>query len=316
MECRICQMALPSRSAILASLSALLLVGCGPSAPKPEPPPTEGPLPSPAKSNVEPEKTPVREDAKSAAEKMASPDSIPDPKPVTPSGSGGWRPSKTSVSDFASKLGAKLAQTNGTEGKANVGIKTPEGEGRLELRYLFATPTKYRIEYIEPYLVPSRALIISNGTLKVEFKNKKFGKPIPESSKFESGSASPSEWVRNFSRLLFARITDKRDTLAEFAKSLASDKNFVAGIEERTLERNGKKVLNFRLRGERTPAAAAKQGPLKLEIVVDGVRWMPVTIRTEAGSGKDLWRYEWSCGWNFGKTFPESEFVVRKETPQ
>lgn len=311
---------MPSRSlgALSFCLAVIALASCKNTVSPPEPPPGEGPLPAPVepKATLPPNDETIRESAKSAAEKMADPEAVPDPKPVAPAGAGGWRPAKMSLKDFGAKLGGRIAQVKGVEGKALVRIKTPEGEGNMELKYAFATPTKYRFEYVEPSLIPSRAIVISNGVQKVEFKHKKFGQPVPIASPLGSGSAAPNEWIRSFSRLMFVRLTDNRDSLGELVKLLTADKGMTVNVEERTLERNGKKVHNYRIRVERTPAAAAKAGPMRFEIVVDGARWMPVTVRTESGSDKKLWKYEWSCGWNFGKTFPEENFIIRKSTPQ
>lgn len=303
-------MSLKLRASIWALFAAVLVSSCGKPVPGPEQPPQGDPVPAPVEATNPPTNEITGEDAKAMVEKLADPEAIPDPKPVAPAGTGGWKASKMSVKEFAARFSSNMAKLQGVEGKADLRVKTPEGEGRMELTYEIASPTKYRIEFVEPTLVPKRALIVSDGVRKVEFKDKKFGKVVPEPTQVAVDSA-PSAWIRNFSRLLFARISDKRDSAGELAKLLAADNAIATAIEERTLERNGKKVFNLRIRGERKPPSASKQGPLKFEIVVDGVRWMPVTVRTETGTGKNLWRYEWSCGWNFGRTFPESKFAVK-----
>jgi outer membrane lipoprotein-sorting protein len=236
----------------------------------------------------------------------------PSPKPAT----GGWTKTQLKGQQLASNVSKAIASLKDAYGEAGNDIQTPEGSGMQQLRYEIGSNGKYRINYVKATAVPSAGVIISDGKRRTWLTDKGYAKPIAASQpspEIAAASKSPvTAFPKEFSRLMFAPLTDKRDLWAPLtAELLRPSSGFKTVVEERTSDFNGQKVTSYRIYGRRAGKGEKKVGESEIEIVVHGKFWLPVTVRTRMvdAQGK-TWMQQWTSRWKFNQKMDDKLFRI------
>lgn len=243
----------------------------------------------------------------------------PDPERfvIPKTGANGWKTAAVDGKELASKIGAALASLQGTEGETVATIKTPTGNGQVIGKVKVQDSKSFSIQYLIVDEMPALKEIRSNGKLKATSTDQgAFPKKGPVTAQTPesrlTSSQLASDWPRKFPQLVFLGLTDKKDPWKPLIDELLSGRSgFKTEIAERTMEYKGRKVSNYRLTAKRTEAAAKQYGPCEMEMVFDGKRFLPVTIRVnfeDPAEGK--YQVLWQTGWNFLKKFKPEEFAL------
>lgn len=244
---------------------------------------------------------------------------IPEPNSVQKPGTGNWTPTKLTSATLAANMGKAMSTMTGVECRSVVAAKTPEGVGRSLISFKFATPNAFRVEYIEPGLIPKRSTILADGAKVRAYAKNRWTPYKPIASGFDPAQAKvdAQKFLTHFSRAMVANAVDKSDPWAPLFNELQSGKSgFDCRIEERHFVSNGRNYLSYRIVATRRAAQSKSLGPASMEIVVDGKYWLPVTIRTEMQPpGQKPWSYEWTGQWRFKQKFAPSDLALAQSKP-
>jgi hypothetical protein len=325
------------RILFLAALSAAMLAGC-----QSKPPagsqvvkPGDTSLPeftTPGSGSTDTEPPPKSGGTKaSPRDPNASndPETGPGPKISAPSpnktidkpGTASWIKTSLTVGEIATKVGQTLLTLENAYGDGRVGIKTPAGSGVVVTEYYFGTGKQIRCSFVVPNEVPTAGSVISNGDQKIVVSSSGTKGPMPAS---ESDPVSDTvkgsilaNWPRHFSRALVMGRTDGWDPWKPFADQLADAKSeFHTTVEERTSEFRGHKILNYRILATRKPEFAKKHGKTEIEIVVDALHWLPVTINTRVTEPNGAtWNQAWTTRWKFRQDHEPRVFELEATIP-
>ena len=278
-----------------------------------------GPTP-PAASNAEPPKVSPTVDPKTG---KVDPKSLAAKPParklyeIAPTGTQKWTASKLSGKELASKIGSAMRSLKATYGRSISTIKTPIGTGQVTSEIKIQDDKIYSIQFPVVGTMPEtgevrsdgkrRAFTGPNGAFKDRFP---INVPSPE-AKLSTNQIS-SSWPKRFPRLAFLGLTDAKDPWMPVISDLVSGKSgFKTEVSERTMESKGKKVRNFRIIAKRNPTAAKSLGPCEIEMVFDGVLYLPVTMRVNTKFPKEgEFKILWQSGWNFNQKFKPEDFKI------
>lgn len=287
-----------------------------PSAGAPLTPSGEPPAATEAPGTVEPKAPATGEPAKPEPGKPSGTPpiraNVPEPKEAPKPSTEGWGATRLAPSEFARRLSKSMGSKSGAEGKATVFLKTPEGTGVQQLEYKLASPTKFRIDFLEMGAVPRAFSVTANGKQKWANGGKAPQLPVDVAARVEPKylGGDPNVWIKDFTRAMFADLIDRSDPFTPLLNSLTSKKDqFRTVVEERRMPFKGKTVLNYRIYVERTGAGAKTAGPATFELIVDSVNWLPVTARSAWKDGQGEWTFEWAGMWRFGQKFDDKLFA-------
>lgn len=243
----------------------------------------------------------------------------PDPERfvIPKTGEGGWKTAAVDGKTLAKNIGNALASLQGIEGESVATIKTPTGNGQVIGKVKVQNDKSFSIQYLVVDKMPAIKEVRSNGRLKsTSTPQGAFTSKGPITAKAPEAKLTNTQlaenWPRKFPQLVFLGLTDGKDPWTPLIDELLSGRaGFKTEIAERTLNYQGKKWSNYRLTAKRTAAAAKKYGPCEMEMVFDGKRYLPVTIRVNFKDPKEgEYQILWQTGWNFQKKFEPAEFAL------
>lgn len=279
---------------------------------------TDPVVPPPVASNIEPPKAPPMVDPKTG---KVDPKAV---KPIAPSrklydipptGTQNWTASKLSGKELASKIGSAMRSMKGTYGRTISTIKTPTGTGQVTSEIKVQDNKVYSIQFMVIGVMPETGEVRADGKRRAftgpngAFKDRlPITVPSPE-AKLSSNQIA-SNWPKRFPRLAFLGLTDAKDPWVPVISDLLSGKSgFKTEVSERVSDFRGRKLRNYRIVAKRSPAAAKTLGPCEIEMVFDGVRFLPVTMRVNTKYPKEgEFKVQWQSGWNFNQKFKPEDF--------
>lgn len=310
----------------LAAVSVLAVAGCrhkeegqagapdaeGPVATRPsqtplsEPDPGEPSPPEPAAEDSLARPPITREDIARAAP--------PPPPDIARPGTAGWSASRLTAAEVGRRAAQAIEGMRGVEGLAETTVETPEGRGQIRTTVVVRDNRNYRIEFPIVALVPDAGVMAADGRTRSLRIGTNTAPPLPIDGKTGEADWTAAQiadnWNRDFGRLIFRGLTEGRDALGPLiAEWSLPGSGYQVTAEERSRNFRGRTVTNYRIRAAR-PARAGK-GASEVEIVIDGERGLPVTIRSvwtdEQGR---QWRAQWSAGWNFERKIADEQLVL------
>lgn len=240
------------------------------------------------------------------------------PVEIAASGTQSWKPTRMTFATLAQKVSAATAGLKATRADLNVFVRTPEGQG------MFFSPSvvlrvkdamHYRVDYVVVQRIPFSATLVNDGKkrgiradTKVEWKPASYRLPATKLK----GDLLVGLFEIDFARLAFQGLTENQDAWKDIITGWTRGTNgYKAILEERKMRYQGKDILNYRIRAQRTAAAAKKFGASTVEVVFDGRRFLPVTIRVvrtdQAGKS---WLAQWQAAYRFNQTIPPSEMQL------
>lgn len=263
----------------------------------PAPVPTPKPTPSPNTDKVKPNKPTIN-------------------VKVAPPKSGGWHPTKITLAQLASRIGDSVKSLKNVKADTITLARTAEGEGEYKGIIAIQDSKNYHVDYIVIDSRPLSATDVSDGRFRMIRLDEKWspvfaaGKPLGVAHR--TGVELAAQWPIDFSRMVFQGLTDGKDAWGPIAAAWSKGANgFQAIVEERQMDYNGRQVTNYRVRAERPAATAKKLGAATTEIVVDGTRYLPVTIRIDRTDEKgNKWMSQWSARWKFNQVLKPEDFKM------
>lgn len=238
----------------------------------------------------------------------------PRPPDIPRPGTAGWTASRISAAEVGRRMARAIEGMRGVEGMAETTVETPEGRGQIRTMITVRDNKNYRIEFPIVALVPDAGVMAANGTTRSLRIGTKTTPPFPIDGKTGdadwNASQIASNWNRDFGRLIFRGLTEGRDAMGPLISEWSRpNSGFRVITEERTREFRGRMVTNYRIRASH-PGRGGR-GASEVEIVVDGERGLPVTIRSiwTDDRGRE-WRAQWSAGWNFERKIVDEQLVL------
>jgi len=313
----------------LSLVAALILVGCQnkPTASRtgegqePAATSTTGgePAPNPGTPNANPANP--GPEATKPGDTSKPPKNPPPNKPtidfqVSKPGQKGWGPTKITLAELGGNIAASMKGLRNTSLETTTLARTDEGEGQ----YMGDTQIKdnkaFKVDYVVVGTIPTTASDISDGVRRMIRLGETYSKPMPAGKPLDVVNRSSAElanrWIQDFGRMAFQGLTDGKDAwkpvFTEWSKGTGG---FKPVVEERSSLYKNQLILNYRVRAERTGAAAKKLGQCTIEIVIDGKHFVPVTMRVERTDLKGKkWLTQWSAHWKFRQEIAANAFAM------
>lgn len=231
--------------------------------------------------------------------------------------SGNWVASKLSASALAAKVKTAVVGMKAIEGGFRMLYQTSEGRGEQTGVLLVQDKTHYRIDGTMLTPMPTAFAFVANGKERLIRRGSKVLPPMPLTSKLAGAKLAPTAYAKffpiDFSRMMFQGLTDGVDAWGPLTQSLAQGgEGYNLRIHERTMTANGTKYLSYRLSGSRTGAALQKLGPSSYEFIIDGTRFLPVSVSVDWVDGKKKkWMAKWSGAYKFGAKLKPDVFTLK-----
>jgi len=229
-----------------------------------------------------------------------------------------WIKSKMSVTQLAQKVADATMRLQNTGADLIVLVQTPEGQG------YFAAPTidfrvmggkLYRVDYVVLHEIPFSCSTANDGQTRTVRLDDKIIK-MESSRKLQAtgvkGSALMRLFETDFPRMMFQGLTDGVDAwkpiLAGWAAGLDGYK---VAVEERTMKHEGQTFVNYRIHAQRTGAAVKTLGQSTFEVILDGKRFLPVTVRHVRVMPKgQTWAMMWTSSYRFRQNYTIADMTI------
>lgn len=246
---------------------------------------------------------------------------LPKPNPeafsIPAKGNGGWVSTRVDARDLAKNISKALSSLKGIEGETVTTLTTPGGHGQVRGKLKIQNERAYSIQFPVVQMMPAMKEARSNGKVKAVSTDQGV---FPRKSRIDASLLAGNvrsgklaeNWARYFPQLVFSSLTDGKDVWQPlFAELADGHSGFKAEISQRTLDFRERKVSNFRLTAKRNPEAAKRFGPCEMEMVFDGERFLPVTIRMNFKDPKEgEYKVLWQTAWNFDRKFDPKDFAL------
>ncbi len=257
----------------------------------------------------EPEK-PV--DANSA---MLSPKKLePLPVKVPAPGTQGWARTSMTVDILGKRIEGAVQNLRNARARLSTIAQTSEGQGTYDQEVAIQDRQNYKIDFLVIDKKPVSGTDVANGKSRMVRVDATWTNPMEVGKPLDvvnrSASQLASIWVSDFSRMAFQSLTDGKGAWSQvFGAWTKGFEGFKPVVEERHMKYQGVNVTSYRIRAERTGSSVATYGPCKIEIVVDGRHFLPVTVRVDRKDkeGKP-WLTQWSAQWRFKQNLASSDF--------
>jgi len=296
---------MPRLTALTAVLCLLVLAGCqgdrkvtiDPEPPKPE---------SPAKPTATTDASKPGESPSSPAGAPTKSVANPESFKVKPGKDLGYASSKMSLVDLGKKTDAGIMGLQ--NGKAVVTMQYESAKGNLngEIDIKVRDKSTYMVEYMLPKTEAARNRLIANGSRKMVYIDHKWAQPTPRDTSKPMEPQDIDAWIANNPAEIMSGLQDGAPVWSRLLGALQSDPNRTTTIEEQQVTVAKVTRPLYRVVSRRKDA----EGEV-LEIVIDGLRWLPLTVKaTSHDEDKAPLHLFWTANWLFGGTFPDSDFTI------
>jgi hypothetical protein len=226
---------------------------------------------------------------------------------------------------LATKMDNAYRTVEGEVCTQNIGFELPVGSGTDILTAKIALKDKFSVEYTSftgVPVTPHRHRVIASGGEEIDFNasggngNKNYGPKHPYTPGGEAdGPELLSRWISDFPTLSMGHFITGKDVFLPLVRTmLLPGSGFVTKCQQRTVkDRKGADVIEYRIVASRTKGAATKFGDAGIEIVVNGVHFVPVVMASKAvhleGKTQKLTQIHWQGHWGPGKMVPK-DFAI------
>ncbi len=231
----------------------------------------------------------------------------------------GWYKVPVTAMQIATATDAKLRKLANHAAIAQATFEVNGGHGVGNLKIAVKSPTVFHVEYLtlggrQQDASPDQ--MVADGKRFAMLTRPGWSIPVPLAGRSDGRVADPvAAWPRAFSRLMFAGIGSKATPWADFVKAASRPgSGLEVFAEQRRMVYGGRAITNHRILVRRKATAAKKRGRMYVELVVDALLKLPVTVRAAVEPpGKTPTRTVWRCSWGRPKTpFSSSLFVLPK----
>jgi hypothetical protein len=229
-----------------------------------------------------------------------------------------WRPTKMTAAQLAIKVGVATKSLKGTAATMKILAQTSLGQATFDGVMRIGDNRHYRIDTFIIKPEPLTGIFLNNGTKRFVFVDGKFVPTggIPSGQRIPSATSDPKKLVSifpsEFGRIMFQGLTDGIDPWTPLLNAWASGVGgYGMKVEERVMTYQKTTYLTYRLKMSRSAGAAKTLGKSDLEIMVDGARFLPVTLKeTRVDLKKKTWIVQWSAIYEFGKKFKTADYTI------
>jgi hypothetical protein len=299
------------RNCVVGCIALAILVGCGPEQPGAAPV-TDGrqtsapggnapgnPAPgNNAPGNLPANAPPAKYDLKIPEQTLA----------VAPTGQEGWRAQPESKAvQVGRQVDTALRDLKGAWADTRIVMEGPDGELVGNGFMKVADRKKFHIRYSLPRTRGSLNILLGDGTQRALKEEEGFRK-LPAFADPTTATVTGADLPTILSEVpaLPNRIFERDQNVFEsLLKHLQDDPSFKVVVEETTTRVADEERPLVRIVAERTG-----DNPATFEIVVDGKRNLPLTLRSISRIDGGTLKVMWTGQWRFGGTFAENEFRV------
>lgn len=239
------------------------------------------------------------------------------PLQIPAKGTNGWVNTTKTAGELAALADKSMMILNDAGFDAFVTLNVEKGRGMSRVHGDIANKSKYRIQY-ESWAGdhPGVILVVSNGTTMytdhdsvLETGNKSPVRVPIRASSPGSGLKLLNGWLTDMPAYVTGWYRFMAPVYAPLVDQLMDPANqFKVTVEKRVTPYEGQLVTNYRILATREPDST--MGYAELEIVLDGERFLPVTVRSRyrfpgAGPNEMMWSGHW-----FPQTVPSKKFQL------
>jgi hypothetical protein len=240
---------------------------------------------------------------------------------VPPKGQQGWKATKMTAAELGKRVDAAMKSLKNT-GHRSLTLYTDasgkkgyfNGESRIQ------DPKTYSVQYLVLDAKPPYP-----GEVRADGKRMAAQGPsgwlAPRPFPAKPVTAYPpaqvvATWPATFPRVMFSNLFLGSNLWTALTTGLAQGAGgYKTVVEERKMTKNGKSFLSYRILASRPAPAAEKYGASELELVIDGKRFLPVTIRSNyvPPKAKGLTKIQWTGEWSAPNLkFAKKDFMLFK----
>lgn len=275
------------------------------------PTPGTGPTPAPAPATPAPTPPPVAKFEEEAKEALKVPEAA---FKIAEPGTNDWQPTPqpSPERDLAAKMDDAMRRLSGAMIQTYTIYELPGATGgvlRGNGTILIDDARNFRIEYYSPTNPTTLLTLVADGTRRGELLGPAGWRSLPAFG----APASPQltdqqlrDWPDRFERSLFSYFAEGRDAWGPLLGAWAEGR----GGYRLTVET---KVRGEDLGGTeaiRILASTEQDIPTRIEIIVDGEHYRPVTVRILRGPAGAQTKIVWTGAWFFGGEIDRSAFKV------
>lgn len=252
---------------------------------------------------------------------------------IPPSQAQGWVKSDLTAEQLAAKVSAAVSSLSNTRLESSTLVGTPLGKGQYIDHATIGDRKKYKFAYVHIGDQPVTGTLVANGKQRVVRVEDSWTNPLPldkplpsdrdtSLSSFKEQPSSPmlapltttkpedvvERWPREFSRLAFQSLSEGKDAVGPAVKGWSSGlKGYrIAAVEKRQKKVEGRQYVSYRIIAKRDKKGG---GNSEIELVVDGYRFLPVTMRTNFDDEKGRnFSAMWSGSYKFNEKFVDKDF--------
>lgn len=304
------------RSLIILVAAALVAAGCQPQAKNASPPPT-GQGEVQANAGTAPTYAPDADPAGAAPDDKMPKAEITFPAQtfkIDPPGAGDWKPAPAEASRAAAlgdAVDKALASVSGAFVEADTNFEMPDvGKltGKAQIR--IENPSTYMVQYYTVEDQSARRKVVADGNRRAELGGdgwKQLPDPKAPPKPKEVTEADVKAFGEGFLQTMHSRFLTGENVWGPMMRAWEEGKGgYTVRVETKTVKLNGKDRRIQRV------VAETKQGtPTQIEILIDGQRNLPLTVRSvETLPGGKQNRIMWTGRWAFGGKHEKSSFAL------
>lgn len=243
---------------------------------------------------------------------------VPSDMKIDRPGTKPWTKSKLSVAQLAQKVADATLRIQNTAADMIILVHTPEGQGffstpNVELRIMGGK--LYRVDYVVLHEIPFSCSTANDGktrTVRLDQKIVKMDANRKLDATLLRGTALLRQFETDFSRMMFQGLTDGVDAWKPVLAGWAAGADgYKVSVEERTMKHQGHTFTNYRIHAQRVGPLVKTLGQSTFEIVLDGTRHLPVTVRHVRVKPKgETWAMMWSASYRFNQRFSIEDMVI------
>lgn len=228
-----------------------------------------------------------------------------------------WRKSSLTIGQLAQKVAAATKNPRGVWGQYQMLAQTSEGRGVYTGEMKFASPTMFKVNWVRIEADPRNGILVADGFKRQSLFDGTLFPVQAITTPFKGYSTDPNQLVarfsNEFSRFLFQGAVDGKDPwvplMTAWGKGAGGYQRPV--VEERTLTISQRVFKSYRVKMTRSPVAAKKLGKSTLEVVFDGFKFLPVTVReTRVDTKGKEWLIQWAAKYAFNQKFQAQDFKM------
>jgi len=228
-----------------------------------------------------------------------------------------WKASTLSLTELTARVARMTSQPKGVYGFYQMLAQTSEGRGVYTGEMKFQQPNIFKVNWVLIKPDPLNGTYVANGKTRQLFFDGQLRPPTAVSKPFSSATTDPAQLVSRFSnefpRFLFQGATDGKDAWTPLINAWSKGAGgYKLTLQERSMVFQNRTFRSFRIKLVRNATAAKKLGESTVEIIFDGVRYLPITVREiRRDLNKKPWVVQWSGNYKFNQTFKSDDFLMK-----